>query len=780
MTNGNTTTVNILLVDDRSDGLLTLEAVLTSPEYHLVKAGSGQEALKCLLDDEFALILMDVQMPGMSGFEVAEIIKTNQKLKDIPIIFITGINKENPHIHRGYEAGAIDYLFKPFDPQILKSKVALFIELFKKNKTIKQQAELLKIEHQQRYHNLADAIPHLVWHAQPDGTMDYLNKVWCDYTGLTLEQSRGKGWQEKLHPEDLQKLLAIWQSARQLGSSFEAECRVRNGASGDYHWYLVQMLPERDSFGQVIAWTGTGTDIHTRKQAADEMCKAREAALEADRAKTDFLANMSHEIRTPMNSVIGMTGLLLDTEGLTEEQKDYAETIRRSGQSLLTLINDILDFSKVESGKLELEILDFDLGELIGDCEKSFVSAAKTKGIDFTIEIAQGLPLNLKGDSGRIRQVLMNLINNAIKFTDKGGVFAKVLLQKNPTAKSSKVSLRFEIQDTGIGIPKTTQARMFQSFSQADSSTTRRFGGTGLGLSISKHLVELMGGQIGFASEGDGRGSLFWFTLALERGAGAQTKPEAKQMMKARSKEKGGRVLVAEDNPINQRVALKALEKLGYRAEAVGNGNEVLDALREIPYDLILMDCHMPDMDGYEATKIIRTSKTLERSEIPIIAMTANALKGDRERCMAVGMNDYISKPIDFEILADKLEKWTPGKILDQTALNKLSELQVEGQADAIEEFVGIFFKTAPQRLRKLKAALKGSDRKALFHEAHNLKSSCGYVGAVAMQRLCAQLEKMSEAESFTKLEKMQEQLGKEYEKVAHELRKVQEQRKYA
>jgi PAS domain S-box-containing protein len=663
--------VNILIVDDQMSGLIAIEAVLQSPEYNLVLASSGREALKRIQEDAFALILLDVRMPGMDGFETAEIIKTHDRSRDIPIIFITGNSHDQLYIHKGYQSGAVDYLFKPFDAEILKSKVSVFIELYQKNKMIQSQEEQirkseiasLEIKNLERYRILANAIPHMVWEATPEGNISYFNRSGYDYTGLSPsifatsnESAKVVPWKTFVHGEDIDILRTTWKDAMKQQASFEIECRIKRGSDGMFRWHLIRMIPEKLESGQTRIWIGTATDIHDRKQAEDEIRKAGLAAQEATQIKSDFLATMSHEIRTPMNSIQGMTGLLLDTP-LTSEQREYTELIRESSATLLTLINDVLDFSKIESGKIELEVIDFDFSQLIKNCEKIFASMTEKKGIRLHTRLPDGIPHSLKGDSSRLQQVLVNLINNAIKFTNKG----TVTISAHITHQNEKdVGLRVEVRDTGIGIPESAKGRMFQTFSQADSSTTRRFGGSGLGLSICKKLIETMGGEIGFQSQ-EGSGSTFWFTLTLEKGLPLNIEtpePRVNRAFGPRPTPRYGRILIEEDNTANQKLALRALEKIGYRADVVGDGNEVLNALREVPYDVILMDWQMPEMDGRKATEIIRSSKVLGRTDIPIIAMTANAMKGDREKCLEAGASDYLAKPVNTEQLFSALRLW--------------------------------------------------------------------------------------------------------------------------
>ncbi|MEO7164319.1 MAG: PAS domain S-box protein, partial [Bdellovibrionia bacterium] len=401
---------------------------------------------------------------------------------------------------------------------------------------------------------------------------------------------------------------------------------------------------------------GIMVDITDRKKIEAEIILTRESALEAARVKTEFLANMSHEIRTPLNAVIGMSSLVLTT-GLNEEQSEYISTIKSSADALLTLINDILDFSKIEAGKLSLEVLDFNLDILIRTTSDLFSLSAKNKGLSFHINVAQDVPRNLRGDPGRLLQILMNLLSNALKFTPKGEVLLSVSLAK---LQDEKLEIRFEIHDTGIGISEKIKNQLFSAFSQGDNSTARKYGGTGLGLSISKSLVDLMGGKVGVESV-EGKGSDFWFVIPLER-AQSPTQETALQTPAPDVPQSGSplRILVAEDNATNQRVMLKFFEKIGCHADALANGKEVLQILEKRSYDVIFMDCQMPEMDGYEATRRIREQESVTgKPRIPIVALTANALSGDREKCILAGMDDYLSKPVDFLILKNTLSKWT-------------------------------------------------------------------------------------------------------------------------
>jgi PAS domain S-box-containing protein len=449
-------------------------------------------------------------------------------------------------------------------------------------------------------------------------------------------------------------------------------------------YYEDYYSPIRGDDGSIIGLTVFLFDIIERKRMEEELQQTNrnleiaimqsdelaKQARQADAAKSEFLANMSHEIRTPLNGIIAMTGLLQDM-GLSAEQQEYAQIAHISGQMLLSLINDILDFSKIEARKLELEMLDFDIRSVMAETANLLALAAENKGLKLRCQVDSQVPPLLHGDPGRLRQILLNLGSNAVKFTMKGEVVIHAALKSED---DSNAIICISVSDTGIGIPADRQDILFSPFSQLDGSTTRKYGGTGLGLAISKQLAELMGGTIGVKSEVD-RGSEFWFTAVFEKRAPIPYLPEdhveseiessanrTDEPESSRKHKRRMRILVVEDNLVNQRVAQALLAKLEMGSDVVANGHEAVKALQSTHYDLVLMDCQMPEMDGYEATRIIRLpeSRALNPA-IPIIAMTALAMQGDRDRCIQAGMNDFIAKPILRKDLTNVLERWLAG-----------------------------------------------------------------------------------------------------------------------
>lgn len=506
----------ILIVDDKPENLVALESILNDFDVDFVRAFSGNEALTKTLKHEFALGIIDVQMPEMDGYETVQLIHNDPDISYFPVIFVSAIHKEEFYVVKGIETGAVDFISKPIVPTILKGKVKVFLDLYEQRKLLQISNEELK-------------------------------------------------------------------SAKE-----EAE---------------------RNSF-----------------------------------LKSLFLATMSHEIRTPMNGIIGVTDMLKHTP-LSEEQEDLVNIIYVSGNNLLTIINDILDFSKIEAGQLELESVRFNLRTIINEIIRLLDIKANEQQDELHADLDKHVPTFVIGDPLRLKQIIINLVNNAIKFTKKGKVTLKV---EQISEEDLKIKLKFSVIDTGIGISEEGRKRLFKSFSQLSESTQRKFGGTGLGLAISKNLTQLMEGEIGVESQ-EGKGSTFWFTAVFDKVDSKEEKQDQRSRVKKKQKSTDERklnILLVEDNKINQKVALASLKPFGHDIKVAENGEEAIEKYKNGKFDVILMDIQMPVMDGYSATREIRKiEKAEKRPHSKIVALTANARKEDQDESFKAGMDDFISKP---------------------------------------------------------------------------------------------------------------------------------------
>ncbi|WP_051303608.1 response regulator [Psychromonas aquimarina] len=817
----------ILVVDDEPKNLLAVRRILESIDVVVEEADSGQEALRKVIHHDFFLILMDVQMPDMNGFETASLILENHQTNNIPIIFVTAVSKEEHFVHQGYQSGAVDYVYKPLDPQVLRSKVMVFRELW-----------IQRIAHRQSCIE-----------------MEQLNK----------------------------QLIKISKTLKDTNSKLRHEIKEHE---------LTELA----------------------------LRSARNEADQANRAKSEFLANMSHEIRTPLNAVLGMNHLVLQTE-LSDQQRNYLHKIQMSSDNLLNIINDILDYSKIEAGKLKVEKVKFQLDDVLQNLTDLMAVKAEQKDIELLVDCDTSIPLELFGDPLRIGQVLINLVANALKFTEQGEIVISV---KQPKTENGRIDLYFEVRDTGIGISNEQIQQLFQPFTQADSSTTRKYGGTGLGLVICGRLVELMGGRLELESS-LGEGSVFYFTLPFSRqhqkkrfqlpseelkklrflvvddcelarsiltnmlnsfgfqsfsaASGMQALDELNRasndhqaydivlmdwkmptmdgvttsrlikenrelssipyviMVTANCSEdvrkkaaettdgfllkpvtpsllfsvvmkvlglneskdtqkvtkpvdlgieqvvhiKGAKILLVEDNEINQEVATELLRLAELDVELACNGQEAVQKLMQhLPgsgqtsFDAVLMDCQMPVMDGYDATWKIRSNPLFVN--LPIIAMTANAMTGDRERCMAAGMNDYIAKPINPQLLYAKLAKWIQAdqvSCVDDSAPVSLTKKENK-EPQELQELPGININDALMRVggnkdlykkllltfsrnssvEKISQALSQDNWEDGKLYAHGLKGTAANLGMTDMQNAAQALEESIKLQQQDAVEK--------------------------
>jgi two-component system sensor histidine kinase/response regulator len=763
-----------------------------------------------------------------------------------------------------------------------------------------------------------------------DGRCTFMNTAAAGALGVDISNVMGELTHPRFHHNRADgSVIAFIDSPIYKAMHGGGSCRVAtevmwrsDGSSFPAEYSAFPIVDEAAVTGEATGAVITFNDITERKRIEDDLAVAHAQAMEASRLKSEFLANMSHEIRTPMNGVIGMTGLLFTT-AMNAEQREYAEAISQSAESLLTVINDILDFSKIEAGKIDIEVIDFDLRVVVEEAAKLVAPKADEKDLELGVMVDPQMPTRVRGDPGRIRQILINMLGNAVKFTDAGEVVLRV---RKESEHGTAVGVRFEVTDTGIGIDAAQQLRLFESFIQADASTTRRFGGTGLGLAICKKLVERMGGQVGVQSEA-GKGSTFWFSLTLETGTLRPERPAPShaalqdvrvlvvddnktnrvileqnlRVWGARSSsfesghdallglhhaleagdpyrlavldyqmpamdgielarairrdatiegiglilltsssrpgdpriaeqagidafltkparladlydclaallEPGGdespglitesvrysfteappaskqRLLVVDDNPVNQRVAVRMLEKMGHVVDVADNGIGALAALARVKYDAVLMDCQMPEMDGFEATREIRRREGSDRHTI-VIAMTAGAMAGDQEKCLMAGMDAYLSKPVKADKLAEMITLWTDpnagrrhqpsytmqpsGGLLDQTYVTGLRELGT----DEFDKLVRLFLKDGQTRIDGLRAAQTTGDTSAMVKLAHSLKGSASSFGAGTLAARCGELQARARAADAAEDARMIDSVDAEFVRASAALR---------
>lgn len=623
----------ILLVDDNEDNLLTLEGNLRNLKVRFFSAQNGREAIELVKNHDFALIILDIQMPEMNGYETAEAIRQVQRNKHTPIIFLTAVYFDHVSVYKGYQAGAVDYITKPFNREILVTKTRVFLEL----DMVRHELLQSKKEFQSIVQDQTD----LIVRTDENNSIIFANRALLIAFTKTFDSLKGCNFLDWISEKDREKIL----KAIEVLSPSNAIVKLHHSlnmptARQIFVSTIIRAL--YDSNNELTGFQYVMRDISKEVENREELIVAKKKAEEATKSKSQFLANMSHEIRTPMNSILGMIDVLMQTN-LDEDQLEDVEVIKYSATNLLDILNDILDFSRIEANQLQIQSIWFNLDDELKKIIKLLENKAKEKGNILILETFPDIPQKVKGDPLRLGQIIINLLNNAVKFTENGTV--KLTVEKD-LSKEKTSRFKFTIIDTGIGMPEKISASLFNFYQQGDPSIAREYGGSGLGLAISKSLCEMMGGSISFKSEVD-KGSAFWFSIALEE----EEKTEKTQKT---------RVLVVEDNPLNQRIVGATLQKNNIGFDVASNGKIAVEKVLENDYSLILMDIQMPVMDGYEATRQIREfeNNNPDRKKTCIIALTANATKEDRERCEKTGMNDYLTKPFKFTDLENILQKF--------------------------------------------------------------------------------------------------------------------------
>jgi PAS domain S-box-containing protein len=908
--------IRVLLVEDDAGDARLFQAMLAREapdEFHLTRVGRLAEALGRLQSHVYEIILSDLGLPDSQGLPTFLSLKA--QAPTLPIVVLSGFEDQDFAV-KAMQEGAQDYLVKgQVDGQLLARSLRYAFE----RKRVENERDRLIAERQRadearqrdadRYRSLTEATAAIVWNTPASGEVDSDLPGWAAFTGQPQEQIRCWGWLDAVHPDDRKHTAHAWNTALATQTLYQVEHRLRR-RDGVYRHMQVRGVPIVNKDARVVEWVGIHTDITEQKNAEAALRDAKEAAETANRAKSEFLAHMSHEIRTPMNGILGMTELVMDTS-LTAEQREYLALVKQSADALLRIINDILDFSKIEAGKMPLDRENFRLRETVGKAAKILALRAHQKQIELALRVAPNVPDAILGDADRLRQIIINLAGNAIKFTDHG----EVVIDVNVESRSlDTVELHFSVADTGIGIPHEKQARLFQAFQQLDESNTRRHGGTGLGLVIAQRLVQMMGGRIWFESEAD-RGTTFHFVIqsaigqdiippALPLAGGELTNlpvlivddnaanrrilhemllhwhmlpvsvddgpaalkaldhahrsgtPFRLMLVDARMPEMDGfalvekirqgnasdgvvfiilssadqpgdrgrcknlgihaylvkpvqqdelreailialgknaaaiatpnadnqyqtlqpatrslHILLAEDQPVNQRLAVRLLEKRGHSVVFANNGREALDFLAHEAVDLVLMDMQMPEMDGFEATDTIRQEEKTTGQHLPIIAMTAFAVKGDRERCLAAGCDDYLAKPIDSRSFLDLVERLGNSSADRRYRLsvsapsatsvdpiganwNQAAALaRVDGDEAFLRELAGLFLESCPGLLAQLATAVQARDPAAIAKAAHTIQGSAASLDATASCTQARLLEAKAKAGELDDIE---------------------------
>ncbi|AFZ15374.1 PAS/PAC sensor hybrid histidine kinase [Crinalium epipsammum PCC 9333] len=663
--------VNILLVDDYPENLLTLEAILSGLNQNLVRASSGEEALRCILHQDFAVVLLDVQMPGLDGFETATMIRQRMRSQHTPIIFLTAFHSNDNFIYKGYSLGAVDYLLKPLDPEILISKVTVFVDLFKKTAEIKRQAAQLESvnaelnESKQTLQDFLDNANDLIQILSLDGRFTYVNRTWQQTLGYSLEEISNLTYFDIIHPAHRSNLEFVIK-AIQLNKEnciIDTKFITKDGKELEVEGNLNCRFEEN----KPIAIRCIFRDISERKQAEETRAQfareqaARQQAEAANRMKDEFLAVLSHELRTPLNSMLGWVRLLLTRNYDQKATNQALQTIERNAKLQAQLIEDILDVSRIIQGKLQIHLHPTNLVAVIDAAVDAVRPNAETKAIKLEA-IYNDIPANssvlVRGDFARLQQICWNLLTNAIKFSPQGGKvqITLKLLERN--------FVQIQITDNGIGISKEFLPHIFERFRQADSTSTRSQGGLGLGLAIVRHIVELHGGSIKAESEGENKGSTFTVTLSLlsnkieeNNGKAISAKSDNELNSNISIKLNELHILVVDDEPDALNLLTVVFAEYGAKVTTAASASQAIELIKSLQPDILISDIGMPNEDGYSLVKKVRELESQQAREIPAIALTAYVTKEDNKQAISSGFQMHLSKPVDTNALITAVAK---------------------------------------------------------------------------------------------------------------------------